>query len=220
VSIQTSCLSRRISLGERKVRLGPPTVRQAVEIIYVLERLEDSDDVDLLMELLCGLDWRGGFDIHIHLRNLLKSDPLKFRDTLQSIILQGYDPEQQTAEAQDEQSQEDDGDNASTDWKLLLSEYCRTYKGKDPFDVWNGTPFPFFMEMLPEARREEGRNHILSALESQFAFGGSKEIMESWKEKAGWKTDRQQEKEDFEKELSPQEQQKNRNALKQKLSHG
>lgn len=220
MSIQTSCLARRISLGDRKVRLEPPTVRQAVEIIHVLERIEDNDDVELLMELLGGLQWKGCIDILVHLRNLLNNDPVKFRNTLQSILLQGYDPEQQTAQAQDEQKKEEKESDNETDWKLLLSEYCRTYKGKDPFDVWNQTPFPFFMEMLPEARREEARNHIYSAFEAGFAFGGSEELMENWQRKAGWDTEKKKQEEAYQEDMSDDEIRNERDQLKNRLENG
>jgi len=186
MSLASSCLPRKISLPEsdRSIRLGVPSVRQVVEIIHVLQHLQDEDDRSLLFELLNGLDWSGAIDINIQLKRLYNNNRQDFAEFVQSILMQGYDPEEQAKKAKD-----DDSDSRSVDdnWKLLVALYCRTLGG-DAFEVYERTPFPFFMEMLPEARKEEAKSHIQAALENSFAMGSNKEMMESWQKQAGYKT--------------------------------
>lgn len=213
MSIKTACFDRRITIGSRKVRVSPPSIQQAVEILHLLQNMKDQEDLELLMELLSKLEWHNNIDILIHLRNEFNHRPASFSRLLQNLLLQGYDPEMQTQKSKDKE----DVDSTGVNWKLLLSQYCRAYPGQEPFKVWNEVPFPFFMEMLPEARQEEARQHINAAFESAFAMGGSEEMMESWQKQAGWETEKEKKKKEYEKELSPEEKKKNRNALKQKL---
>ncbi|MDZ7658089.1 hypothetical protein [Fodinibius sp.] len=214
MSIETSCLPREIQLGDRKVRVRPPTVRQAVEILHVLQNMEDDEDVRLLMQQVRKLDWLGGIDIIVHLRNQMHGDPFAFSTLLKDIILQGYDPEKQTKKAKE--SDEEDIPR-EVDWKRLLSEYCRAYPGREPFKVWDEIPFPFFMEMLPEARKEEARQHINSAFEASFAMGGSEKMMETWQEKAGFETQKEQKESEYTEDIPQEELHKEREALKDKL---
>jgi len=214
MGIKTACFDRRITLGDRKVRVSPPSIRQAVEILHLLQNMEDQDDIELLMELLAKLEWHNSIDILVHLRNEFNHSPTSFSRLLQNLLLQGYDPEIQTKKSQEHE----DEDSTDINWKLLLSQYCRAYPGEEPFKVWNEVPFPFFMEMLPEARQEEARQHIYGAFESAFAMGGSEEIMEKWQRKAGWQTEKKEQEEAYQEDLSEEELKREREAFKQKLS--
>lgn len=205
MALSTSCLPRKIVVGERAVRLNPPTVRQAVEILHVLEHMEGPEDEQLLFELLGGLEWSGAADIVILLRNFSEGSPLRFGRFLREILLQGYDPEEQTR-----RSKKGEGVPEEADWKLLLSEYCRAYPGRDPFEVYDEVPFPFFMEMLPEARREIARRHIYRALETGVGFGGGKDLMKQWQGQAGWLKSQA----DKVKDISPEQVKRNLEALK------
>jgi len=216
LSIPTSCLPREISLGDRRVRVEPPTVRQAVEIIHVLDNIEDSHDVRLLFDLLKKLNWDGAVDIFVHLRNQLESEPIKFSLLLRDILFQGYDPEEQTQKSKDKEEKE--SAESRPDWKRLISQYCTAYPGADPNDVWEHTKFPFFMEMLPEARRKEARDHINGAFEAAFAMGGSEKMMDRWQEQAGWKEQKEEEKaQKYQEELTKEERKKNQKNFKQDL---
>lgn len=217
MSIQTSCLARRITIGDRTARLAAPTVRQAVEIIYVLKHQKDDADAELLFELLGNLEWRGTIDILVHLRNEAQTDPSGFRVTMFNILMQGYDPVEQTERSRSEKENQQDDEPNKPDWKRLISQYTEAYPGKDAFDVYNQTPFPFFMEMLPEARRKEAVNHIHAAFEASFGMGGSEEMMNRWRRQAGWSTEEEQKEEDYQKEMSEEEKQSNRNNLKNRL---
>src|SRR5665811_91902 len=90
--IELTGLQRKVILSgvDKAVYIKPPTLRQAVEILTVARGMTDADDVRLLFELLAGLSWSGAADILIHLRNLLSASPAEFQQTIQNIIMQGY----------------------------------------------------------------------------------------------------------------------------------
>ena len=214
MSIATSCLPREINLGNRRALVEPPTVRQAVELIHVLDNLEDRHDVRLLFERLTKLDWHGAVDIFIHLRNFMDMEPIKFSLLLRNILMQGYDPKEQAKKSADP---EEDYQERSINWKRLISQYCTAYPGADPRQVWE-TEFPFFMEMLPEARQKEARDHINSAFEASFAMGGSKDMMERWREQAGWTEQNEGEKSNkYQEDLTDEEMKRNQESFKQDL---
>lgn len=178
MSLATSCLKRKLTVSGKTVYLGVPTVRQVVEIMGVMRATEDEADVKLLFELLSELSWSAGESLH-RLRKLYDVNPREFVDVIQNALMQGYDPKDNP----------DSGNNdigLNEGWKRLLSEYCQT-TGNDAFEVYNTTPFPFFMEMVSEMRRREAENHIHRATEAMFAMGGSKEIMKEWEDRAGLK---------------------------------
>lgn len=218
MSIPTSCLPREINLGGRRVQVEPPTVRQAVEIIHVLDNLEEQADVRLLFDLLKRLNWHGAVDIFVHLRNQLHSEPIKFSMLLRNILMQGYNPEEQTRKSKDPQEKEEDPQERKPDWKRLVSQYCKAFPGEGAYQVYNEVPFPFFMEMLPEARRKEARDHINAAFEASFAMGGSEKMMDRWQEQAGWKEKKEEKKANkYQEELTKEERKKNQEDFKQHL---
>lgn len=181
----------------------------------MLKHQEDAEDLALLFELLGKLEWKGGIDILVQLRNLANNDPLEFNRFIQDILLQGYDPEEEVKKVKNEQEGSPDKRQTETDWKRLISQYCRAYPGAHPRGVWE-LEFPFFMEFLPEARRKEAADHIYSAFEASFAMGGSKEIMKSWRSQAGWddKKKAPPKKDRKTKELTEEQLQRNREKMK------
>lgn len=181
----------------------------------MLRRMADSKDEELLFELLAELGWQGGADVIILMRNLSDRDPIGFGRFIRDILLQGYDPEQQTRKA--EKDNDGDKQEAAPDWKLLLSEYCRAYPGKDAFDVYDQTPFPFFMEMLPEARREKARRHIYHALEAGAGFGGGKKVMEAWQRQAGYTTDTEEKADKYSEDMTPEQIESERRKLNERM---
>lgn len=180
--IELTGLQRKVILSgvDKAVYVKPPTLRQAVEILTVARETTDTDDVRLLFELLSGLSWSGPIDILVHLRNQLLVDPIEFHQTIQSIIMQGYQVPDKYLE-DDETGQS----SKSTDWALMISDYCRSYPGRDPWQVYNDTPFPFFMEMISEAKREHYRQLYLRSVTASFAMGGGSNKLSEWYSK-GW----------------------------------
>lgn len=218
MSIPTSCLPREINLGDRRVRIDPPTVRQAVEIIHVLDNLEDEHDVRLLFELLKGLNWHGAVDILVHLRNQMNNEPIKFSLLLRDILFQGYSPKEQTEKSKDPEEKEEDSKERKPEWDRLISKYCTAFPGEGAYQVYNEVPFPFFMEMLPEARRKEAVDHINRAFEASFAMGGSEKMMDRWQEQAGFKEKKEKERANkYQEEVPKEELKKDRKSFKQDL---
>lgn len=209
MSIETSCLSRKIRLGSRTVYLRPPTVRQTAQILYVLKHNSGRQDIELLFELLADLDWNGSSDILVHIRNQMISTPDEFQQFIRDILLQGYEIKESDKKDSDESGPKE------INWQKLTSDYCRAYPGRDPWQVYNETPFPFFMEMLPEARREQARQKFNAAICSSFAMGGSKDLLNDWQEQ-GW-PGKEEPVSEFNKQVDETEIAYNRKAFKEGL---
>lgn len=208
--IELTGLQRKVILtGVKKaVYVKPPTLRQAVEILTVVRETTDAGDVKLLFELLSGLDWSGPIDILVHLRKQLAINPAGFQQTIRSIIMQGYQvPHKYIDEAENNES------DRKVDWAFMISDYCRSYPGRDPWQVYNETPFPFFMEMIGEAKREHYRQQYLRSVTSSFAMGGNSKIQSKWYEK-GWPEDQPPE---TIREVDEREIAQNRKAFKRAL---
>jgi len=210
MSLAFSCLKRRISLpGGRTVFLRAPTVRQVVEIVGVMKNMRDHDDLQLLFELLGDLPWEGAIDIQRQLWRLYKASPSEFAQRIKQILMQGYQPKQKVKE------EDNDLNDADTYWKMLIAEYSRTL-GKDAFTIYDETPFPFFMEMIASARREEARRHINAASENAFAMGGSEEVMNEWNSRANG--EEQKPDDEFFEDISQQEIDENFEQLKKRMN--
>jgi len=164
-------LPRHIELGGKGYKLSPPTVRQAVEILYVIKHRNSAADDELLMELVCALDWK---PVPLGLRASFVSDPEQFCRLMQLAIWQGYS-------LPDDFTDKSKGDKLSSDkpkgydWEQALTSYCATYGG-DPWSVWNTTPFPFFLQKMNSWKRDNAMRQMQRA---QAANPGKKTI-EAW----------------------------------------
>lgn len=210
MSLATSCLKRKITLGNSVAYIEPPTVRQAVEILHVLTNMEDSEDEALLFELIAGLEWHKSVDAVHKLRLLHRKNSFVFARTITNLLLQGYSPPKK--------NKDDDGEkdvkSYSPDWSELVHDYCRTYQS-DPWTAYN-LPFTFFMEMMNDRAREIARRHLDRAVEVSAGFG-SKELFKKWTESAEYGKEKER-AEKYSEPLTEEQINANRRNLKRRFT--
>jgi len=140
--IETCCLPRILRIGGKSYSLAPPTVRQAVEILHLMENIKDEDDVLLLIDQICRLDFSPSMKLQrVVLLNMLKNNPVNFRLSINKALLQGYDPKKIEKSLEELKSTE----RKKTDWGGLIESYRSAYGGSR-WEVYNTVPFTFFME--------------------------------------------------------------------------
>lgn len=219
--LETTCFSRIIIISGKRHLLAPPSVRQAVEILYVLENISDGKDAKLLAELLTGLDFRPKLKQKI-VYKAITHNPRGFQKIISQALTQGYDP----AELQERVGQKDDGEKKQSgerkqvDWSYLISEYSSVYH-IDPWQVWNRTAFPFFLEMLGQSRKSRARQKIDLSTAVGVGFGGDKDgkILEAWNRQAGGPSKDERTSEKY-RQSTPEELKKERTRIRKSLFGG
>ena len=170
--IATCCFPRLIQIGGRGYYLSPPSVRQAVELLHVLEHMEDEEDVSLLIELICGLSWHKRpfpHDVRIAYRN----NPILTRLTLQRSLTQGYT-------LPNDYTEREDGGDTKSDWGAAVEAYRYTYGG-DSWAVWNEVPFTYFLQQLNDMPRHRAGREMRQAI----VHNPGKQTIEDWKAALG-----------------------------------
>lgn len=197
--IERCGLPRHIELGGRTYILSPPTVRQAVEILYVIKHRETVEDDKLLLELVCALNWE---PLPLGIRASFFSNPEYFCKLIQLAIWQGYSmPTDFTSEGKSK--------DKGYDWDQALTSYCSTYGG-DPWSVWNSTPFTFFLQKMNSWKRD----YAIKQSSLAQANNPSKKAIEAWQSTMNGGEPEQSERDMLFEKLTPEEIEKEKELAK------
>ena len=141
--LAASSLPRVVVVEDRTYRVRPPTVREALELLAALPGAAkgDEEDAAVVQDVLEG--W-----LSPELLELLPELRTKARwDLLRHLVYQGADLKALAARAKRGKRKGARQGPLSSDWRMALAEYCQVYGG-DPWEVYDRTPFPFFLELL------------------------------------------------------------------------
>lgn len=149
--------------GGEEVLVAPPVVGVAVSVLEALEALGSEADWKLLLEHLAA--WLPEPVV----RDLAGRSRKVFVKRLTRLLMAGYEPEHRSGGASGTQGT-DEAPPAS--WRYLLSSYCSTYGGAEPWHVWHHVPFPFFLAMCDESAAERARRTLSDALAASLPHSG------------------------------------------------
>ena len=147
--------TRIVTVDGVRHEIRPPTVREAVETLHAIERMNEEEDglLYLLLTVLPGwfpADFVPVFD-DMDLAAQLKC--------LTHLMYQGIVRPKKRGEGDGDE----EGDRKPAEWDDVVGTYCMTYHA-DPWYVYNEVPFPYFMTMVLRADRQLAR-HTLAHLE-------------------------------------------------------
>jgi len=170
--IETCYLPRLIRIGSREFRLSAPSVRESVEIIHVLNLIEDDSDIELLLDLLCKLDWSPSLQVHrTAVKGELEASHSLFFMNVYRALTQGHDPKKIANKHADSKGK--------IDWSTMIESYREVYGGSS-WEVWNSVPFSFFLEKMKDLTRNRARQNISQAS----VHNPGKETIQRWKQEA------------------------------------
>ena len=169
--IETCCIPRYVELNGKGFKLAPPTVQQAIEILHVLDHIEEDEDVDLLADLICALDWspslalNRGFIIRAY-----EESPVRLKVIMYQAITQGFDLKKVTKDAK-----ESDKESTKTDYSVLIESYRNVYGGSR-HEVLTSVPFALLLESMNTVKRDRALQNIRQASVNN----PSKDTIEAW----------------------------------------
>lgn len=132
--------------------MAPPTVRQAVEVLHVLDHIEESEDLYLLADLVSSLDWSPALIDRNMIIRAFERNPIKLTIIFYKAITQGFDPKKISEQA-------GTAKKGKTDFSSLIEHYREVYGGSR-WEVWNEIPFSFLLETMNNIRHERALKSI------------------------------------------------------------
>lgn len=182
--IATCCVPRLYDIEGKSYRLAPVSLRQAVEFFAATTDATDTDDRQLAIELVMDWPWMGpGFLLASHLQLAAKNNYHALVKSLTQLITQGLDHKKILQGEKQPAGGKETAEPQREKWDESLSFYCGVY-GADPWQVWNHTPFVFFLAMIDQARRQQALNNLTGAAVVNAGFSGGKKQTAKWEKQA------------------------------------
>lgn len=177
--IEETGLPRLVRIRGRVYTLEAPTVREALELLYILRRFEpgEREDIDLLVNHVGKLRW-GTPRAAGNVRAEIRRNPVHSQRALLAAIKQGL-PQSK--------SKGGGGDAGADFWFKQVIDYAADM-GLDPWQVYNDYPFGFFVEANSYRNRAKMRRRIEGGLASGMGNGAYPEKhLNKWFEAAGYR---------------------------------
>lgn len=172
--IERCCLDRLVRIGGKSYLLAPPTIRQAVEILHVLEQGESKSDYELLAQLVCDLNWKPSLALRrVEVLHALTDNPPHFYLNMDKALKWGFNFVEIKKEF------ESDAKTSTKNERINWSDWVESYRavyGGTRWQVWNEVPFPFFLESMNTLNVDRAKMNIRQAVASQ----PSKESLKNW----------------------------------------
>ena len=131
----------------------------------------EREDGQVLKELIFQLDITG-VDGNYNLWQGYQENPEQISQFLLALITEGFSP----VDLQDTKKTE----SKTIHWNVLLADYCNTFHA-NPYEVWNETPLPFFLQMCAELPAIKSMQKLDIAVATGAGMGGGKNAKQ-WQE--------------------------------------
>lgn len=156
LTIVRAVLPRRLGTdGGAAFDVRPPTVQEAMEVLYLLRYGDpDSDADDRRLLILACQHWMGE-EYGLAIGSLPAAD---VGECARRWILEGTeDKEKKDAKKKDDQ--DDDADEDPHAWLDVLFDYCLTFRC-EPWSTYQTLPFPFLKASAPYVRRASAKKTL------------------------------------------------------------
>ena len=146
---------RVLVAGNVRYEVRPPTVREAIEVLYAMDGIRQGEEEHLSLLMLTIIP---GWFPEPFIPVFDDMEVVKQVETLRHLLYTGVVPQKRPEKAEGDE----EGDPSPPEppkWDDLLGSYCMVYSA-DPWQVYNEVPFPFFMNMVNRSARQLARSAL------------------------------------------------------------